>query len=84
MSDFHATVARIHTRECPLCGGELTHLDHWARCEPCGVGWAVQGVHDSIPDGAGVIGMGPQIVTSRKLEPDEIRRLYARPTEEGT
>ena len=89
MSDFHDTLAKVHAGECPLCGSMMTIYSAnyvtprdvtflWCEvCEP-EVGWRVQGVHDLQPEGSTLFGMGPMLVASRDLTPDERRKLYDR------
>lgn len=73
-SDFHVTLALLHSGYCPLCGGSLKD----AHCRDCDVAWSIQGVHDRVPEDGTVIGMGPMLVASRKLTDQETRRIYDR------
>lgn len=88
MSDFHDTVAKVHAGGCPLCGRDLSgridkqygdwSVESFRNCPVCDVGWRIGGVHDRARDGETEIGMGPMLVTSRDLTPNERRRLYDR------
>jgi hypothetical protein len=76
MSDFPKAAARISEGFCPLCDGRLIE----ANCGDCEVGWSLQGSGSPSPDDVQVFGTaGVLIVPSRRLRPDEVKRLYARP-----
>jgi len=84
LSDFPDNIARVRAGECPLCGGELDLPPYGANdCPECDVGWGIYSVHDPLPEHGQAFGMGPMLVSSRKLTDDEARRLFSRPVGEG-
>ncbi|HKY49704.1 MAG TPA: hypothetical protein VJP45_00460 [Candidatus Limnocylindria bacterium] len=78
VSDFPKSAARISEGFCPLCDGRM-NAD--AFCVSCEVGWTLEGSGARKADeDVQVFGTaGVLIVPSRRLRPDEIKRLYARP-----
>ena len=79
-SDFPRAAARISEGFCALCG---QRLDDDAYCEHCDVGWTVQGSGTPSADDVHHFGAaGVLIIPSRRLAPDEIKGLYARPSSE--
>jgi hypothetical protein len=76
VSDLHASIAVVHAGCCPLCGHPL---DTTGLCDPCDAVWTISSVRDPIPDGGEAYGgMGPMLSVSRKLTPDEVKKLYNR------
>lgn len=53
-----------------------------AFCIPCDVGWTLEGRGSKDPHDVQIFGTaGVLIIPSRRLKPDEIKRLYARPAD---
>jgi len=78
-SDFPRAAARISEGFCALCD---SGLGDGAYCITCDVAWTLQGSVSHSPDDIQVFGTaGVLIIPSRKLNRDEIKRLYARPVE---
>jgi hypothetical protein len=49
-------------------------------CDACDVGWSLQGSGSPSSDDVQVFGTaGVLIIPSRRLRPDEVRRMFARP-----
>jgi hypothetical protein len=77
-SDFPKAAARISEGFCPMCDGRL---DEGAHCGPCDVGWTLRGRGPgTLGEDVQVFGTGDVLIMpSRRLEPQEVKRLYARP-----
>ena len=76
LSDFPKAAARISEGFCPLCDRALDA----AFCVACDVGWSLEGRGSQDPDDVQIFGTGGVlIIPSRRLNADEIKRLYARP-----
>ncbi len=84
MSDFPKAVARIHKGFCPVCNAKLERREAWAYCDECDVGWALDTpiARQTLGDPDDPNGSTPQISVSRRLRPEEVRKLYDRGEEQ--